>query len=226
MGAEMRAISALDVALWDLLGQIAGQPIYNMLGGRSRDRIRVYNTCVGFGKYPDLDAWLERPRRRAGRRPARPGHHRDEDLAVRPVRPDPRRTRAASASRSSSGARSPPPARSAIGISNDELKPAASPSSRTSARRSATGCRSPSRATRAGTCRAAAKIARALEPYDVMWLEEIMPPDNVDAYVRLKAETASRSARASASSPASASARGSRRPPPTSSCRTSPGAAA
>src|SRR5690606_18331846 len=34
----------------------------------------------------------------------------------------------------------------------------------------------------------AVRIARALEPYDVMWLEEIMPPDNVDAYVRLKTE--------------------------------------
>src|SRR4029453_11598286 len=33
------------------------------------------------------------------------------------------------------------------------------------------------------------KIARRLEPLDVMWLEEIMPPDNVDAFVRLKAET-------------------------------------
>jgi L-alanine-DL-glutamate epimerase-like enolase superfamily enzyme len=58
MGAEMRAISAVDVALWDLLGQIAGLPIYAMLGGRSRDRIPIYNTCVGYGKYPDLDAWL------------------------------------------------------------------------------------------------------------------------------------------------------------------------
>jgi L-alanine-DL-glutamate epimerase-like enolase superfamily enzyme len=35
----------------------------------------------------------------------------------------------------------------------------------------------------------ATRIARALEPYDIMWLEEIMPPDNVDAYVRLKADT-------------------------------------
>ena len=44
-----------------------------------------------------------------------------------------------------------------------------------------------------GHCRwdlpSSVKIARALEPYDVMWLEEIMPPDNVDAFVRLKAET-------------------------------------
>ena len=37
-GSETRAISAVDVALWDLLGQYTGQPIYNLLGGRSRDR--------------------------------------------------------------------------------------------------------------------------------------------------------------------------------------------
>src|SRR6185503_2009639 len=35
----------------------------------------------------------------------------------------------------------------------------------------------------------ATRIARALEPFDVLWLEEIMPPDNVEAYVRLKAAT-------------------------------------
>jgi len=35
----------------------------------------------------------------------------------------------------------------------------------------------------------AIRIARALEPFDILWLEEIMPPDNVEAYVRLKSET-------------------------------------
>jgi galactonate dehydratase len=35
----------------------------------------------------------------------------------------------------------------------------------------------------------ATRIARALEPYDVLWLEEIMPPDNVEAFVRLKSNT-------------------------------------
>src|SRR5579871_2834336 len=46
-GAEMRAASALDIALWDLLGKATGQPIAQLIGGFSRDRIRTYNTCAG-----------------------------------------------------------------------------------------------------------------------------------------------------------------------------------
>ena len=47
-GAEMRGNSALDIALWDLLGKVSGQPIYQLLGGLSRDTVRVYNTCAGY----------------------------------------------------------------------------------------------------------------------------------------------------------------------------------
>jgi galactonate dehydratase len=46
-GAELRALSALDVALWDVLGQACGQPIYRLLGGPVRERIPIYNTCGG-----------------------------------------------------------------------------------------------------------------------------------------------------------------------------------
>ena len=49
-GTEIRALSALDVALWDILGQVCNQPIYRLLGGPVRDRIRVYNSC-GNPKY-------------------------------------------------------------------------------------------------------------------------------------------------------------------------------
>ncbi len=48
VGVEMRAASAIDIALWDLFGQATGQPIYQLLGGASHDRLRVYNTCAGY----------------------------------------------------------------------------------------------------------------------------------------------------------------------------------
>ncbi len=57
-GAEMRAISALDTALWDISGQVAGQPIYNLLGGACRDRIRTYNTCASWGENNDTELAL------------------------------------------------------------------------------------------------------------------------------------------------------------------------
>jgi galactonate dehydratase len=79
-GAETRGNSAIDIALWDLFGKATGQPIYQLLGGPCRERIRTYNTCAGYryvresprqevsnwglsepeGPYEDLDAFLHR----------------------------------------------------------------------------------------------------------------------------------------------------------------------
>src|SRR5204863_408258 len=39
------ALSGIDQALWDITGKAYGQPVYKLLGGRVRDRIRVY--CHG-----------------------------------------------------------------------------------------------------------------------------------------------------------------------------------
>ena len=47
-GVEMRAASAVDIALWDLAGKAVDRPVHQMLGGLSRDRIRTYNTCAGY----------------------------------------------------------------------------------------------------------------------------------------------------------------------------------
>ncbi len=42
------AVSAIEMALWDLAGRAAGLPVYKLLGGRVRDRVRVYNGGVRF----------------------------------------------------------------------------------------------------------------------------------------------------------------------------------
>lgn len=46
--AEVRAASAIDIALWDLAGKRHGIPVYEALGGAARSTIQVYNTCSGY----------------------------------------------------------------------------------------------------------------------------------------------------------------------------------
>lgn len=47
-GAEVRAASAVDIALWDLQGKRHNVPVYELLGGAFRDELPVYNTCSGY----------------------------------------------------------------------------------------------------------------------------------------------------------------------------------
>jgi L-alanine-DL-glutamate epimerase-like enolase superfamily enzyme len=58
-GAETRALSALEVALWDIMGKYYNIPLYHLLGGKTRERIPTYNTCIGFGAIQDYAAWHE-----------------------------------------------------------------------------------------------------------------------------------------------------------------------
>ncbi|GMQ75986.1 MAG: L-lyxonate dehydratase [Gammaproteobacteria bacterium] len=41
-GVGMAAISAVDIAIWDLMGKLTGKPVFKLLGGRTKDRIPVY----------------------------------------------------------------------------------------------------------------------------------------------------------------------------------------
>jgi L-alanine-DL-glutamate epimerase-like enolase superfamily enzyme len=42
------AVSAIEMALWDIAGKAAGLPVYKLLGGKVRDQVRVYNGAVRF----------------------------------------------------------------------------------------------------------------------------------------------------------------------------------
>ncbi len=42
------AVSAIEMSLWDLAGKAAGLPVYKLLGGKVRDKVRVYNGAVRF----------------------------------------------------------------------------------------------------------------------------------------------------------------------------------
>ena len=54
-GAEIRVISAIDLALWDLLGKALNTPVYRLIGGKSNPRIRTYNTCFPTGRKYDFN---------------------------------------------------------------------------------------------------------------------------------------------------------------------------
>jgi L-alanine-DL-glutamate epimerase-like enolase superfamily enzyme len=52
-GQMMMAISAVDCALWDLRGKHFGVPVYRLLGGPTRERIRAYGSMGGHSTEPD-----------------------------------------------------------------------------------------------------------------------------------------------------------------------------
>lgn len=186
-GVEMRGNSALDIALWDLLGQAVGHPIYQLLGGKSRDSVRTYNTCAGYryirnvsiqsvdnwgtgnprdeGPYEDLDGFL---------------HHADE-LAVSLLE------------QGITGMKIWPfdPYAEASGglyISNPDLDKALEPFRKI---RSAVGNKMDIMVEfhSLWNLPTAKKIARALEEFEPFWYEDPIRADNIDALADFAAST-------------------------------------
>lgn len=180
-GSEMRALSAIDIALWDLFGQRCGQPIYNLLGGSVRDAIPIYNTCVDTEPHDDGDAFLNRPAALA----------RDllsEGIHAMKIWPWDR-----FAPRLKSTAVWGPAGFTAMGPSGSYIsaRDLDAGLNIVKAIRDAVGkdieiiIEGHSR----WDLNCAIRIAKALEPYEVLWMEDVIKPDSVTDLSRLVNET-------------------------------------
>lgn len=164
-GAELRALSAVDVALWDLLGQAAGLPVHRLLGGPCRGSVPVYNTCVSFGALQDRERFLEDAGGLARELAA-------EGYAAMKIWPFD------GASERTLGQR----------VTRRDLESCSAPFA---AAWEAVGDALPV-ALEGHSCwnlPSAVEIARTLEPYRPLWLEDLLPAGDPAAWARLRAST-------------------------------------
>lgn len=180
-GTEMRAFSAIDIALWDALGKATNRPIHGLLGGCVRDQLAVYNTCVDAGSYPDATQSLSDP-------VGLVQDLLDQGIRALKIYPWDRFAPQLTASHVTG-----PAGWSAMGPAGSYIsaREVAEGLAVVDAIRSAFG--SQVEIIIEGHSRwdvnAALRILRALEPYDVLWVEDIIQPDSVDDLRRLTQET-------------------------------------
>jgi len=53
-GADMRILSAINMAQMDILGKASGLPLYRLLGGKTRSQVKVYNTTTDYWAINDM----------------------------------------------------------------------------------------------------------------------------------------------------------------------------
>lgn len=185
-GAEMRGRSAIDMALYDLVGRATRVPMHDMLGGLSRPSIRVYNTCAGYryvrekpvqktanwglsgeaeGPYEDLDAFLNN----AGELAQSLVDMGVTGMKIWPFDFAAERT-------------------DGYDISPEEMEKAITPFRLI---REAVGDRIDIMCELHGLFSppVAARIAEALKPYRPFWIEDAIRPDNFEGYARLRTAT-------------------------------------
>ncbi len=59
-GPHVFALSALDIALWDIAGKVAGQPLWRLLGGSPTETMTSYASLLRYGEAPQVAAACER----------------------------------------------------------------------------------------------------------------------------------------------------------------------
>ena len=159
----LSAIGGIETALWDVLGKSLGVPIYQLLGGKYRERIRLY-ADVGHGEGNTPKSWAKRARE--GVKDGYQAIKFDIDNSANELRQDAvnRELSTAELDKMTSLVAA---AREAVG---DEID-------------ISIDCHS------LYSVHSAIKLAECLEPFDLMFLEDPVPNDNVDAMAKVSAAT-------------------------------------
>ena len=162
-GAVVTALTGIESALWDLTAKSLGVPIYQMLGGKFRDKIRIYADCHA-GRDESPEAYAEEAQRVVAM-----GYNAikfDVDDIDNPDKLD----------------------RWNWSVTPKELEGMVK---RVAAVREAVGPYIDIAIDMHGRYNidAACKVAKEMEPFNLMWLEEPVPPENVDAMLKVKQST-------------------------------------
>jgi len=192
-GYAHNAISGMEAALWDLVGKHFHVPIWQLLGGQFRDHVRIYADChageglecIGPALLPRSPAWFLRERARLANSSksdnlsaeAYANHAKEAvargfdflkfDLDAIHTQPTDILTRPLTSAELSQMSQVVSAVRQKVGPEVDV----------------ALDCHWRYNLTDA------LKIARALEPYDVAWLEDALPPESVDGFRILREST-------------------------------------
>ena len=153
-----QAVAGFDMACWDIVGKAVGQPIYNLLGGRVRDKLRAYSYIYGWRK-PEAPEG-------AGEAAAAMAEQGFTAVKLDPIviPPAPREVSLEEMRYTEGVLRS---IRDAVGDRVDILF---------------------------GThgqlnTHGAIRLARVLEPFEPLWFEEPVPPENLDEMARVAQHT-------------------------------------
>ena len=79
-GPAMYALSAIDIALWDIAGKVAGLPLYRLLGGSARKELPAYASLLRYGEPAAVTRFVERALKRGYR------HIKLHEITVAPIK--------------------------------------------------------------------------------------------------------------------------------------------
>ncbi|HKX29508.1 MAG TPA: L-rhamnonate dehydratase, partial [Blastocatellia bacterium] len=137
-GLPIQALSAIDLAIWDCLGKLRDEPIYALIGGKTKDRLRVYATTARPDYAKEMGFIAAKVPCPYGPGDGDEGLRKNVELVAK--------------------------AREAVGPDFPLML----------------DCYM------SQTVPYTIKLAQALRPYNLRWIEECLPPDDYDGYAELK----------------------------------------